>query len=193
MKLISKTYLLVAILISAAALNLFLFYQDSNSQTTQSYSIIRVGDVKVTAESISSVASGNQEDKEQLDKQIIEVENIVYVIKNGGSIKGQSLEKIPLALTTDYNKVVTSWESYKSKAQHAENTSVFDPEAIKAVNYILEKNNELVLLSNNMVNEFENLGRDYNKHKQIAKDLAENVNVIGQQTLLISIGEEEGS
>jgi len=196
-KLISKTYLLVAILISAAALNLFLFYQDNNSQTTQSYSIIRVGDVKVTAESISSlatsVASGNQEDKEQLDKQIIEVENIVNVIKNGGSIKGQSLEKIPSSLTTDYNKVTTSWESYKSKAQHAENTSVFDPEAIKAVNYILEKNNELVLLSNNMINEFENLGRDYNKHKQIAKDLAENVNVIGQQTLLISIGEEEDS
>jgi len=196
-KLISKTYLLVAILISAAAFNLFLFYQDSNSQTTQSYSIIRVGDVKVAAESISSlatsVASGNQEDKEQLDKQIIEVENIVYVIKNGGSVKGQSLEKIPSSLTSDYNIVSASWESYKSKAQYAENTSVFDPEAIKAVNYILEKNNELVLLSNNMVNEFENLGRDYNKHKQIAKDLAENVNVIGQQTLLISIGEEEDS
>jgi len=194
-KLISKTYLLVAILILAAVINLFLLYQDSNSQTTQSYSIIRVGDVKVTAESISalatSVASGNKEDKEQLDKQILEVENIVDVIKNGGNIKGQSLEKIPSSLSSDYNKVVASWESYKSKAEHAENTSVFDPEAIKAVNYILEKNNELVLLSNNMVNEFENLGRDYNKHKQIAKDLTDNVNVIGQQTLLISIGEEE--
>ena len=195
MKLISKTYLLVAILISAAVINLFLLYQDSNSQTTQSYSIIRVGDVKVTAESISalatSVASGNNKDKEQLDKQILEVENIVDVIKNGGNIKGQSLEKIPSSLSSDYNKVAASWESYKSKAQHAENTSVFDPEAIKAVNYILKKNNELVLLSNNMVNEFENLGREYNKHKQIAKDLTDNVNVIGQQTLLISIGEEE--
>ena len=195
MKLISKTYLLVAILISAAVINLFLFYLDTNSQTTQSYSIIRVGDVKVTAESISalatSVASGNKEDKEQLDKQILEVENIVDAIKNGGTIKGQSLEKIPSSLSSDYNKVAASWESYKSKAQHAENTSVFDPEAIKAVNYILKKNNELVLLSNNMVNEFENLGRDYNKHKQIAKDLTDNVNVIGQQTLLISIGEEE--
>jgi len=194
-KLISKTYLLVAILISAAVINLFLFYLDNNSQTTQSYSIIRVGDVKVTAESISalatSVASGNKDDKEQLDKQILEVENIVDVIKNGGTIKGQSLEKIPSSLSSDYNKVAASWESYKSKAQHAENTSSFDPEAIKAVKYILEKNNELVLLSNNMVNEFENLGRDYNKHKQIAKDLTENVNVIGQQTLLISIGEEE--
>jgi len=196
-KLISKTYLLVIILISAAVINLFLFYQDSNSQTTQSYSIIRVGDVKVTAESISalatSVASGNKGDKDQLDKQILEVENVVDVIKNGGTIKGQSLEKIPSSLISDYDKVTTSWESYKAKAQHVENTSVFDPEAIKAVNYILEKNNELVLLSNNMVNEFENLGRDYNEHKQIAKDLTENVNVIGQQTLLISIGEEEDS
>ena len=195
MKLISKTYLLVAILISAAVINLFLFYQDTNSQTTQSYSIIRVGDVKVTAESISalatSVASGNKDDKEQLDKQILEVENIVDIIKNGGTIKGQSLEKIPSSLSLDYDKVAASWESYKSKVQYAENTSVFNPEAIKAVNYILEKNNELVLLSNNMVNEFENLGRDYNRHKQIATDLTENVNVIGQQTLLISIGEEE--
>ncbi|MCH7560228.1 MAG: HAMP domain-containing histidine kinase [Thaumarchaeota archaeon] len=186
---------MVAILISAAVINLFLFYQDTNSQTTQSYSIIRVGDVKVTAESISalatSVASGNKDDKEQLDKQILEVENIVDIIKNGGTIKGQSLEKIPSSLSLDYDKVAASWESYKSKAQYAENTSVFDPEAIKAVNYILEKNNELVLLSNNMVNEFENLGRDYNRHKQIATDLTENVNVIGQQTLLISIGEEE--
>ena len=195
MKLISKTYLLIAILISAAVINLFLFYQDTNSQTTQSYSIIRVGDVKVTAESISalatSVASGNKDDKEQLDKQILEVENIVDIIKNGGTIKGQSLEKIPSSLSLDYDKVAASWDSYKSKAQYVENTSVFNPEAIKAVNYILEKNNELVLLSNNMVNEFENLGRDYNRHKQIATDLTENVNVIGQQTLLISIGEEE--
>jgi len=194
-KLISKTYLLVAILISAAVINLFLFYQDTNSQTTQSYSIIRVGDVKVTAESISalatSVASGNNDDKEQLDKQILEVENIVDIIKNGGTIKGQSLEKIPSSLSLNYDKVAASWESYKSKVQYVENTSVFNPEAIKAVNYILEKNNELVLLSNNMVNEFENLGRDYNRHKQIATDLTENVNVIGQQTLLISIGEEE--
>ena len=72
-KLISKTYLLVAILIVAAIINLFLLYQDSNSQTTQSYSIIRVGDVKVAVESISalaiSVASGNIQEKDQLDKQ----------------------------------------------------------------------------------------------------------------------------
>ena len=195
MKLISKTYLLVAILIVAAIINLFLLYQDSNSQTTQSYSIIRVGDVKVAVESISalaiSVASGNIQEKDQLDKQIQEVENIVYVIKNGGMINDQRLEKIPSVLISDYNKLATSWESYRSDAQYVEVTSVFDPEATKAMKYVLQKNSELILLTNDMVSEFESLGRDYNRHKQIAEELSENSQIIGQQTLLISIGEED--
>jgi len=194
-KLLSKTYLLVAILIGAAAINLFLFYQDSNSQTTQSYSIIRVGDVKVSAESISalatSVASGNNQDKEQLDKKIQEVEQIVETIKNGGTIKGQSLNKIPESLISDYDKLAISWESYKTKSQKVEITSVFDPEATKAMNYILQKNNELILLTDNMENELESLGRDHNRHKQIATELSEYAKDIGQQTLLISIGEED--
>jgi len=196
-KLLSKTYLLVTILIVAAAINLFLLYQDTNSQTTQSYSIIRVGDVKVSAESISalatSVASGNKHDKEQLDKKIQEVEQIVEIIKNGGTIKGQLLNKIPLSLTSNYDKLETSWESYKTKSQKVEITSVFDPEATNAMNYILQKNNELILLTDNMKNELESLGRDYNRHKQIATELSESAKVVGQQTLLISIGEEEGA
>jgi len=195
MKLLSKTYLLIAILIVAAVINLFLFYQDSNSQTTQSYSIIRVGDVKVSAESISglaiSVASGNFQDKEQLDNRIQEVEKIVETIKNGGNVKGQSLDKIPPSLMSDYNKLATSWEMYKTKAQKVEVISVFDPESIKAMNYILQKNNELILLTDNVADEFESLGRDYNIHKQIAGELVEDAKSIGQQTLLISIGEED--
>jgi len=194
-KLLSKTYLLVAILIAAAAINLFLFYQDTNSQTTQSYSIIKVGDVKVSAESISalaiSVAGGNFLDKEQLDNQIQEVEQIVETIKNGGTVKGQALDKIPPSLISDHSKLSESWESYKSKIQKVETTTVFDPESTKAVNYVLQKNDEVVLLTDNMKNEFESLGREYNKHKQIAEELSEGAKIIGQQTLLISIGEEE--
>lgn len=195
MKLLSKTYLLVAILIGAAAINLFLFYEDTNSQTTQSYSIIRVGDVKVATESVSalatSVAGGNFQDKEQLDDKILQVEQIMEAIKNGGAVKGQSLDKIPASLTSACDKMAASWESFKIKAQKVEITSVFDLESTKAVNYILQKNNELVLLSDNMKNEIGNLDRDYNKHKQIAEELSEGAKAIGQQTLLISIGEED--
>ena len=77
MKIVSKAYLLIAILINATVFNLFLLYQDQNFQASQSYSIIGVGDIKVKAESISglstSVANGILEDKDDLKKEIEEV------------------------------------------------------------------------------------------------------------------------
>ncbi|WP_278975117.1 HAMP domain-containing sensor histidine kinase [Nitrosopumilus sp.] len=197
MKIISKAYLLIIILIAAAVFNLFLLYQDDKSGISQSQSIIRIGDVKVKAESISalatSVANGNAEDKNELQKEIDEVQSTLLKIKNGGNINGQEISVIPPALVLDYNKVYSSWENYKSRALDVEVTSVFDPEATNAMNYVLQKNQDLVLLTDNLVRDLDTLDRNYNTHKQIAKDLAECAKIIGQQSLLISIGEGENT
>ncbi len=197
MKIVTKAYLLIAVLILVAAFNLLLLYQDDNLDISQSYSIIRAGDVKVKSELISSlatsIASGNTEDENKFQKEINEIQNTLIKIKDGGEIKGQKLEKIPQSLTPNFNKVSESWENYKSKTIQVKDTSIFDTEATEAVNYVLQKNQELILLTNQMINEFEGLDRNYNAHKQIAKNLAEIAKVIGQQTLLISIGEGENS
>lgn len=197
MKIVSKAYVLIAILIVAAIFNLFLLYQDDKSDTSQSYSIIGAGDVKVKAESISglatSVANGVLEDKEKLEKEMVEVQSTLATIRNGGEFKGQTLGAIPTSLITDYNNVLSSWESYKSKAMIVEETSVFDFEATNAMNYVLQKNQELVLVTDKLSKEIDTLDRDYNLHKQIAKDLAECAKIIGQQSLLISIGEGENA
>jgi len=197
MKIVSKAYVLIAILIVAAVFNLFLLYQDDKSDTSQSYSIIGAGDVKVKAESISglakSVANGELKDKEKLEKEIAEVQSTLTTIRNGGEFKGQTLGTIPTALITDYNAVLSSWESYKSKALIVEETSVFDFEATNAMNYVLQKNQELVLVTDKLSKEVGKLDRDYNPHKLIAKNLAECAKIIGQQSLLISIGEEENA
>lgn len=196
-KIVSKAYLLIIILIAAAVFNLFLLYQDDKSGISQSHSIIRTGDVKVKAESISalatSVANGNIEDKNELQKEIDEVQSTLLKIKNGGNINGQEIAVIPPALILDYNKVYSSWENYKSRALDVEVTSVFDPEATNAMNYVLQKNQDLVLLTDNLVRDLDTLDRDYNTHKRIAKDLAECAKIIGQQSLLISIGEGENT
>jgi len=188
---------LIVILIFAAGFNLFLLYQDQNSEVTQSYSIIRAGDLKVQSESISalaiSVANGNLQDSDILQKEIDKTQSMLTIIKNGGNIKGQTLEKIPSSLSSDYDKVSSAWGAYKSRVLTVESTSVFDQEATNAMNYVLKKNQELILLTNAVIDDFENLDRDYNTHKQIAKDLAESAKIIGQQTLLISIGEGEGA
>ena len=197
MRLISKTYFLVAILIFAAGINLVLLYQGNNVQHYESFSIIKIGDIKVGSESISglviSVAGGSDEDKEKLDQKIFEVEKIIQTIKNSGTINGQQIEKIPSELSSDYNNLSTSWDNYKVSVITAEKISIFDPEATKAMNYLLQKNNELILIANKLTNEIENLDRDYSRHKEIANELLECAKVIGQQTLLISIGEDINS
>jgi signal transduction histidine kinase len=197
MRIVSKAYVLIAILIIAAAFNLYLVYQEQGSTVSQSYSIINAGDVKVKSEAIAalatSVASGNSADSDDLQKEIEEVQTLLTTIKSGGITKGQTLEKIPSTLSSEYNKVSDSWESYKSSVSKAEKTTLFDPEATNAMNYVLQKNQDLVLVTDRLVKELEGLDRNYNNHKSIAKDLAECAKIIGEQTLLISIGEGDNA
>ncbi|KAF6247300.1 two-component sensor histidine kinase [Nitrosopumilus sp. b3] len=184
-------------MIVAAVFNLFLLYQDEKSGITQSYSIISIGDIKVKAESISSlatsVANGNLEDRDELEKEVEEVQSMLMKIKDGGTVKGKDIAKIPEGLYLEYNKILSSWENFKSNSFDVENTSVFDPEATNAMNYVLQKNQDLVLLTAELERDLESLDRNFNIHKEIAKDLAECAKVIGQQSLLISIGEGENS
>ena len=197
MKIVSKTYLLIAILVVAAIFNLVLLYQDQNSGATQSYSILKAGDVKVKSESIASlatsVASGNDADKPVLERNIEEIQSTLNTLKIGGMINNLPIEKIPTSISSDFNTVTSSWQDYKESVLQVEKTSVFDPEATKALNYLLQKNGELVLLTDELQKELDGLDRDYNRHKQIANELGEYAKAIGQQVLLISIGEEEGA
>ncbi|TAK15382.1 MAG: two-component sensor histidine kinase, partial [Nitrosarchaeum sp.] len=174
-----------------------LLYQSEQTSNSQSQSIIRTGDLKVQTESISglavSVANGNDEDKDNLDKEIENASSVLTMLKNGGVIKGQTIQKIPLSVASDYDKVLTSWNTYKEKVLNVEKTSVFDKEAINAMNYVLQKNSELVLTTNSLSKELSDLGRDYNRHKEIANELEKSAKEIGQLTLLISIGEEENA
>jgi len=95
MKIVVKTYLLIAILISLAAVNLFLLYEEDVSQVGQSYSVIKAGDIKVKAESISglatSLSNGNLEDSEKLEKEINKVQSILTALENGGTVDGQQI------------------------------------------------------------------------------------------------------
>lgn len=197
MKIINKTYLLVFVLIIAAVINLTLLYQAEQTGNTQSYSVIKTGDLKVQAESISglavSVANGNSDDKNQLYEKIENIDLVLNMLKNGGDVKGQTIQKIPISLASEYNETIRSWNTYKEKVLNVEKTSVFDKEATDALNYVLQKNSDLILTTNSLSKELSDLGRDYNRHKEIAKNLEESAREIGQLTLLISIGEEENT
>ena len=85
MKIVSKTYILVGVLIAIAAVNLFILYGREQESTLESYSIIRAGDLKQKTETIaslaSSIANGNDEDREKIKIEIEEFENYLDVLK----------------------------------------------------------------------------------------------------------------
>ena len=196
MRIISKTYILVGILITLSAINLFLLFETQQVGTAESFSVIRAGDLKVSVETIAglsaSVASGNEQDKEILMQEITDFEHVLSVLKNGGTIRGQGIVTIPVTVSAEYDNVYNSWNSYQLSASKVEKTSVFDKGVVNALNYVLDKNGDLILLTDSVSKELERLDRDYTRHKEIALSMKEHTEDFSRQALLISIGEEEG-
>ena len=197
MKIVTKTYLLISILVAVAAINLVLLYQEGVNQNAESHAIVEISDIKVDAESVSgfaiSVANGNLDDKENLEKAVNDVDHILMKIQSGEDVHGHPVAIPSGIIAEEFKHIITLWDNYKSKALNVKETSVFDKEATDAVNYVLQKNQDLVLLTDQLVDELEPLDRNFNEHKKISEKLAENARIIGQQTLLISIGEEGNS
>ncbi len=64
MKIIHKTYLLLAVIIAAAIINLVLLLITAQQGTSDSHAVIAANDLKVTSEGVgslaNSIASGNE-------------------------------------------------------------------------------------------------------------------------------------
>jgi len=195
MKIISKTYLLVGVLIGVAFFNLFVLYDAQVSVSNESYSIIRAGDLKAKVETIAglagSIANGKETDRTQLEKEIKEFDSVLTTLKNGGTIRGQTIAAIPDSVLSNYEDVNKIWNSYRMDALEIQATSIYNKDVVSAVNYVLEKNTELILTADSLTRDLEILSRDYNRHKEIALELRETAKKIGQNALLVSLGQED--
>jgi signal transduction histidine kinase len=196
LKIIQKAYFLVGILIAAAAVNLVLLYQSEQESTDESYTIIRAADLKVKVETLdsltNSIANGFEADRKILKEEINEFESVLNILKVGGTIRGQPIVVVPSNLFQKYLEVEDSWKDVKQSLEQIQLRAVSNDEAKDAVNYILGKNGEMALATDSVNKEMESLGRDFNRHKEIASELHELSKKIGQNALLISIGEDEG-
>ena len=196
MKIIQKAYFLVGILIVAAAVNLILLYQSEQESTDESYTIIRAADLKVKVETLdsltNSIANGFEADREILKEEADEFESVLNILKSGGNIRGQPIVAVPANIFEEYIQVENSWNVVKQSLDEIQIRAASNDEAKDAVNYILGKNGEMALATDSVIKEIELLDRDFNRHKEITLELHELSKSIGQDALLISIGEDEG-
>ncbi len=186
--------MLIGVLISVAVFNLFVLYNTQTSTVGESYSILRAGDLKAKVETIASlatsIASGSESDRSVLEKEIMEFDTILDTLKTGGVVRGQSITPIPEELILEYDDVKKYWNSYRIEATQIQVSSIYDNEVVTALNYVLEKNTEMTLTTDSLVRELEVLDRNYNRHKEIAEELHETAKSVGQNALLISIGQD---
>jgi len=196
LKIIQKAYFLVGILIAAAVVNLVLLYQAQQESTDESYTIIRAADLKVKVETLASlansIANGIESDREALKDETNQFESVLNILRTGGTIRGQSIVTVPSNLMGEYTEVENSWKDARQGLEQIQVFAVSNDEAKDALNYILGKNGEMALTTDAVMKEIDQLDREYNRHKEISAELHELAKSIGQNALLISIGEEEG-
>jgi len=197
MKFISKTYILLAIIIGTAGFNLFLLYMIQQEGTIESNSIIHANDIKVKVSDVasyaSSISAGNEEDRDSLQDEVNEIDLVFDALRKGGSINGQPVLGVPNNIQPQFDTSYNIWRIYKQSAEIIQVESVFDPTVRESLNYVLQKNGELVILTQDVVDEFSSLDRDYRRHKEISQELTTLVQEISADALLISIGEGEGA
>lgn len=186
----------MGILIAAAGVNLVLLYQAQQESTDESYTIIRAADLKVKIETlaslVNSIANGIESDREALKDETNQFESVLNILRTGGTIRGQSIVIVPSNLMSKYTDVENSWKDVRQGLEKIQVFAVSNDEAKDALNYILGKNGEMALTTDAVMKEIDQLDREYNRHKEISAELHELAKSIGQNALLISIGEEEG-
>lgn len=193
LKLTQKTYLLLGIIIGVSAINLFLLLSITQENLDVLHSISDANNLKVIVEKISgtanSIASGNETDRATLIGETDEFDQTYAILGTGGLFQGTPVVAAPPELHPIYDKVGSSWQSYKNDTEKIRQESVFDPRVKNALSYILGKNGDLISYTNQVVNDLAPLDRNFNKHKAIAAQMVNVAKDIGQNTLLISIGE----
>ncbi len=193
MKIVYKTYVLLAVIIAVSLINLFLLLETSQENETVLHSISSASNLKVIVERIAgtanSIASGNETDRQTLVEQINNFENTYSVLGSGGELNGITIIAAPDEIRNDYAQVGNSWDIYKQKAEEIRQESIFNPDVKNSLTYILEKDGDLITLTNGISNDLSSLDRNYNRHKEIAAELVTLTKSIAENTLLISIGE----
>ena len=193
LKITQKTYLLLGIIIGVSAINLYLLLSISQENLDVLHSISNANNLKVIVERIAgtanSIASGNETDRQTLEAEINDFDQTYTLLGTGGMSQGVAIVATPSELRPIYDQVGDSWQNYKQDTEKIRQESVFDPKVKDALSYVLGKNGDLISLTNGVVNDLTPLDRNYNKHKMIAAQMVNIAKDIGQNTLLISIGE----
>ena len=193
MKFAKKTYLLLTITIITAAINLALLFTLQQESNKESFSLVVVNEIKVKTSNIaslaSSIAAGNENNRSDLQQEITETVGMFSLLEKGGLFNENEISPISSSVTKEFDQSYALWNNYLSDAQKVQYEPVFNSEVRNSINYVLNKNTELIVENKKLVDELSTLDRNYRRHQEIANDLLKITEQINSDLLLISLND----
>ena len=79
----------------------------------------------------------------------------------GGALNDQNVISVPNSIKPKFEFTYDQWSQFNKFAKTVRTEPVFDPQTRDAINYVLDKNSEMILRTNNLKDDLSTLDRDY--------------------------------
>ena len=184
---------LISVIALAVIVNTLAFSMIEVPQFQDIPPIIYLDTVKYKINKISELKSIDfEENEKKIDSEIKQIDLVFDTMQTGNYPDVTESILVPSELTHKFNTTYDSWKNYKSELQLNVVKKIDEPQNNKFINYVLDKNIDLVFLSDEAIKEISMLDTKYNRHKELILEIQSDLKDINSGIKQISSGNSEG-
>ncbi len=184
---------LISVIALAVIVNTLAFSMIEIPQFQDIPPIIYLDTIKYKINKISELKSIDfEENEKKIAGEIKQIDRVFETMQTGNYPDVTKSIHIPSELTHKFITTFDSWKSYKSELQHNVVKKIDELQNNESINYVLDKNIDLVFLSDEAVKEISMLDTKYNRHKELILEIQSDLKDINSGIKQISSGNSEG-
>ncbi len=184
---------LISVIALAVIVNTLAFSMIEIPQFQDIPPIIYLDTIKYKINKISELKSADfEENEKKINNEIKQIDLVFDTMQTGNYPDVTESIPVPFELTHKFNTTYDSWKNYKSELQLNVVKKIDEPQNNESINYVLDKNIDLVFLSDEAVKEIFMLDTKYTRHKELILEIQSDLKDINSSIKQISRGNSEG-
>lgn len=190
-----KRNIIAGILISVLIINIIILLDVEQKNRLDSFPVSSLNSAKLKIQDHSQFPKSSitvEENLSHLRQDIEEIDSIFKVLKSGNYAGGDKENPIPDSVISTYQKAERDWENYSQEIKSV-TVPTHGQRLETSINYVLEKNEKLIPLTNRAIEEVSNLDNHYDRHKEIVNEIKVHLQRLDSTVQMVSSGEQDGS
>jgi len=184
-----KRNILAGILISVLLINITILLDVEQKNRLDSFPVSSLNSAKLKILDHSQFPKPTisvEENLTHLRQDIEEIDSIFKVLKSGNYAGGDKENPIPDSVISTYQKAEKDWEDYSQEIKFV-SVLTYKPNLETSINYVLEKNEKLIPLTNRAIKEVSYLDDNYDRHKEIVNEIKVHLQSLDETVQTISL------